>query len=81
MFRESGGQGRSLANEICGFKTIGVNLYGKLSHGLLSYLFDICFICKSAHNAGTRIYSPYFNQFNARGRLAGWWQKPADLLI
>ena len=34
-----------------------MDLFGKLSYGLLSYLFDICFICKSAHNAGTRIYS------------------------
>ena len=58
-----------------------MNLCEKLSYGLLSYLFDICFICKSAHNAGTRICSLYFNQVNARGRLAGWWQKPADLLL
>ena len=58
-----------------------MNLRGKLSYGLLCYLFDICFICKSAHNAGARICSLYFNQVNARGRLAGWWQKPADLLL
>ena len=41
---------------------------------------DLIFVLqKCAHNAGTRIYSWYFNQLNVGGRSAGWWQTPVDL--